>query len=131
MLNFENYTITEKLGCLTDNQSELFTPNHEKHHLTITVLNNDNGEKYTYRTQYQYCPMATKYRENDGILAVINDADAYVGTRYLENFVDEFGYTDMKQATKAFNACKRAFKFFIKSRINEARIAAIREYLDQ
>ena len=130
MLNFKNYTIKENLGCLTPSQSDLFTSGHEKHRLTIEILNNESGEKFTYRTSYQYNPSATTYSENDGLLAVVMDADAYAGTKYFENFIAEFGYTDTKKAKKAFNGCKRAFEFFLKARINESKLAALRDLLD-
>lgn len=130
MLNFKNYTIKENLGCLTPSQSGLFTCGHEKHHLTIEILNNENGERLKYRTSYQYNPSATTYNENDGLLAVVLDADAYASTKYFENFVAEFGYTDTKQAKKAFNGCKRAFDFFLNARINESLLAVLRDILD-
>ena len=127
---FENYTITEKIGKPLKDKKGLFTPYHKKHNLKITVLNNDNGEKYEYKTKYQYNPTATKYAENDGLQAVLIDADSYVGTRYIENFMADFGYPDIKEAKKAFNACKKAFDFFLKCRINESKIACLLALLD-
>ena len=101
MLNFKNYTIREELGRSTPSQSGLFTSGHEKHHLTIEILNNENGDKFTHRTSYQYNPSATTYQENDGLLAVIMDADSFASTRYLENFIAEFGYDDRKKSRKS------------------------------
>ena len=125
---FENYTITEKIGKPLKDKKGLFTPYHKKHNLKITVLNNDNGEKYEYKTKYQYNPTATKYAENDGLQAVLIDADSYVGTRYIENFMADFGYPDIKEAKKDFNACN--FDFFLKCRINESKIACLLALLD-
>lgn len=130
MLNFKTYTIKENLGCLTPDQSGLFTSGHKKHRLTIEILDNESGKKYTYRTAYQYNPSASTYRKNDGLLAVVLDADAYASTKNLENFVAEFGYDDIKQAKKAFNGCKRAFDFFLKARINESGLSVLRDLLD-
>ena len=130
MLNFKNYTITERLGKISKNQIGLFTPSHEKHGLSITILNNENGEKYTYRTSYQCNPRATAFFENDGLRAVLSDADAYASTRYFENFVSEFGYSDPLKAWNAFQGCKRAFDFFHKARIDESKIAILRDILD-
>ena len=36
-----------------------------------------------------------------------------------------------KKAEKAFNACKRAFEFFLKARIDEPKLGILRDMLDE
>lgn len=106
------FSITDKLGAICANQTGLFTPSHEKHHLKITITNTETGEQFTRRTTYQYNPTATEYRNGDGALAVLLDAQAYADTIGFLDFCREFGYSpNAPKARGAFKACKASYEF--------------------
>lgn len=54
--------------------------------------------------------------KNDFIYSLLSDSQAYESTRDLTDFMNEYGYTDAKQARQAYNACKkqsdRLYKLF-------------------
>lgn len=45
--------------------------------------------------------------KNDFIYSLLSDSQAYESTRDLTDFMNEFGYTDARQAQKVYNACKK------------------------
>ena len=45
--------------------------------------------------------------KNDFIYSLLSDSQAYESTRDLTDFMNEFGYTDDKQAKQVYNACKK------------------------
>ena len=47
--------------------------------------------------------------KNDFIYSLLSDSQAYESTRDLTDFMNEYGYTDAKQAKQAYNACKKQF----------------------
>ena len=45
--------------------------------------------------------------KNDFIWSLLLDSQAYENARDLTDFMNEYGYTDDKQAKRAYNACKK------------------------
>ena len=45
--------------------------------------------------------------KNDFIYSLLSDSQAYENTRDLTDFMNEYGYTDAKQAKQAYDACKK------------------------
>lgn len=45
--------------------------------------------------------------KNDFIYSLLSDSQAYESTRDLTDFMNEFGYTDEKQAKRVYDACKK------------------------
>lgn len=45
--------------------------------------------------------------KDDFIYSLLQDSQAYEYCYNFDNFMNEFGYTDARQAQKAYNACKK------------------------
>ena len=131
-MRYNNFTITDKLGDFSTYQGGLFTPEHEKHNLTITIKNNKTGEKNTLHTTYQFAPKYTRFKNGDGILAIALDALAYSSTGDFDSFCREFGYEGelLNGARMAFNSCKKSYDFFMNAGLQEEDLSAIQERLD-
>ena len=128
---YKNFILSDSLGKLTPNQTGLFTSGHEKHYLTITITNQETGEKIKRRATYQFNPRATKYREGDGLLAVASDALCFADCPAFHDFCLEFGYSvDSPKARGAFKACRASMAFFEMAGLDISDIVAIRETLD-
>lgn len=67
--------------------------------------------------------------KNDFIYSLLSDSQAYESTRDLTDFMNEFGYTDAKQAKQAYNACikqsERLHKLF-----NDAEIETLEKIFE-
>lgn len=90
-------------------QSDLFTPNHEKYSCVIR----HNGRQYT--TTYQCNPSATHEPTlNDVLYCLLLDASSYDCAIDVDDFLIEFGYTDslenVRKGEKAYKACGRTSK---------------------
>ena len=128
---YNNFTITDKLGKLTPNQTGLFTPYHSKFYLTMCILNNKTGEKTKRRTTYQFNKSATKYRAGDGLYAVASDALCFADYPGFCDFCREFGYSpDAPKARGAYKSCRASMAFFEKAGLDMSDIVAIRETLE-
>lgn len=128
---YKNFIISDRLGKLTPKQTGLFNSGHEKHYLTITITNQETGEKAKRRTTYQFNPSATKYRAGDGLLAVASDALCYADFPGFCDFCREFGYSpDDLKARRAYKACCASMAFFEMAGLDMSDIVAIRETLD-
>lgn len=128
---YKNFSLSDRLGKLTPNQTGLFTSGHEKHYLTITITNRETGETIKRRTTYQFNTSATKYRAGDGLLAVASDALCFADCPGFCDFCRELGYSpDAPKARGAYKACRASMAFFEKAGLDMSDIVAIRETLD-
>ena len=127
---YKNFILSDHLGGLCDNQSGLFTRGHEKHSLTITIKD-ESGRKYTRRTCYQFNPNYTKFKDGDGLHAVVLDALSYYNSRNFTDFCLEYGYEESGRAKRAFNSCKSAFEFFNRAGLSADDLGQLSDLLDQ
>ena len=67
----------------------------------ITATYNGNTIKFSYNDNYM-----NNSDKRDFLYALMSDADAYCLYSDFDDFVDEFGYDDPKQAYKAYKGCK-------------------------
>lgn len=67
--------------------------------------------------------------KNDFIYSLLSDSQAYESTRDLTDFMNEFGYTDDKQAKQAYNACKKQFDRLHKL-FNDAEIKTLEKIFE-
>lgn len=92
-----------------------------------------SGDKFKVKISYngKSCYMVfndnfeNKSDKKDFIYSLWLDADAWINSKNLADFMSEFGYDDKKQASKIYNACeKQAQKFnklFTQKEQNEIR----------
>ena len=129
MINYNGYILSDKLGRLRAKQTGLFTPAHVKHYLTITITNSD-GVKSIYKTTFQFSPAAVKYKNGDGLAAVIMDATAAADADNVGDFARLFGYDNAAAARPAFNACRRALDFFTRAGLTTDDLQKISDILE-
>ena len=87
-----------------NNQNDTFTPNHTKFKCKIKYC----GLQYTFSYQCN-----TAYNEPSLVScldAVTSDMFCYDNSRSLIDFCDEFGYTNLADAEKAYKGCKKTSK---------------------
>ena len=87
-----------------DKQERLITPNHTLFKCKIKV----DGVQYTFN--YQCNTNYTEPNLLDCIYAIFSDMNAYDGCDGIQDFYDEFGYSNIKDAEKAYKACKKTAK---------------------
>lgn len=119
MINYNGFIIADKIGAKCPKQTGLFTSKHEKFYLYITVTTPE-GVKNVFKTTYQYYPGAIKFKNGDGLEAVLMDATAAADAANITDFMDLFGYSNTADARRAFNACKRALDFFTRAGLTTA-----------
>lgn len=129
MINYNGYILADKIGKLCTRQTGLFTPAHEKFYLYITITTPE-GVKNVFKTTYQYNPAAVKFKNNDGLNAVLMDATATAAADNIGDFAHLFGYDNAANARRAFNGCRRAYDYFIKAGLTPADLDNILELLN-
>ena len=129
MIKYNGYILADKIGKLCARQTGLFTPAHEKFYLYITVTTPE-GVKNVFKTTFQFCPAAGRFKNNDGLNAVLMDATAAAGADNVGDFARLFGYDNAADARRAFNGCRRAYDYFIKAGLTPADLNNILELLN-
>jgi hypothetical protein len=128
-MKYNNFTLSDKLGGLCENQNNLFTSGHEKHRLTVTIKDGQ-GNTYTRRTSYQFNPNFTKFEDGDGLRALVLDSLCYYNSRNFLDFCLEYGYQEDGTAKRAFNSCKSTFEFFRSAGLTPDDLGKIADILD-
>lgn len=129
MLNFDKWVFVDDLGALCGDQCANFTPNHKKYHLTVEAKNQETGESRVFSCTYQFAPKYTAFKPGDGVLAVINDAQAGLEDN-VEDFKKEFGYDNTQEAATVWRECRRALHFLQSVGMTPEDIDSAREALD-
>lgn len=83
----------------SDNQSRLFTKDHTKFSVSLKVGETTRVFQYQCNTRY------TEPKLNDIMDCLLSDYYAYLNARDVQDFMNEFGYEDEKQAKRIYEAC--------------------------
>ena len=110
MINYNGFILADEIGGPCAKQTGLFSPYHEKHYLTLTVTS-PAGVKSTYKTTFQFNPASGRFKDNDGLYCIIQDAFCFYSASDLTDFSNEYDYKSAAAARNAFNGCRRAYKF--------------------
>jgi hypothetical protein len=129
MTIFKHWIFTDGLQGACPTQDNLFTPKHKKFFLTVKGTNRRTHKSKLFSCTYQYAPAYTTFKSGDGVLAIINDAQAALEGS-VEAFRDTFGYDNTPDAARAYKACKRALDFLTSLGMSPEDIDAAREALD-
>ena len=95
-----------KFRCVySDNQENTFTPGHVRYRCTIK----HNNKQYSF--DYQCNPAYCKATLKDCLYSLISDASCYESAFDVDDFLNEFGYTDdlkkVREGEKVYKACKK------------------------
>lgn len=92
-----------------EDQKELFTPNHVVYRCVIV---NNNRKQYTF--DYQCNLVYNEPNIEDCLYCLLSDANSTEYTTDVDDFLQEFGYTDslesVRKGEKAYKSCKRTKK---------------------
>jgi len=110
MLEFEKWIFSDALDGLCRDQGTTFTSNHKKYNLTVKAKNKETHESREFHRTYQFAPNYTDFKPGDGVLAIINDAQAGLEDS-AEDFKKKFGYDNTPEAATAWRECRRALRF--------------------
>lgn len=93
------------------NQSNTFTPYHNRYDITLRNTNNDVEIEFEYQ-----CNIEVSRPDFDSCLcALVRDAEAYEccgGS--IDEFQAEFGYTKVSKCIEVFNGCKKNYNKLLK-----------------
>lgn len=89
---------------VSENQKDLFTPNHIRYNVEIEYL--DKAYAFEYQCNPNYMPPT----KEDCLVSLLLDADVYENTNDEFEFADEYGYSDIKVAKAIYKACKKTYK---------------------
>lgn len=99
-MKYKDYIITDSISGLSRDQTELFTPQHKKFNLCITITKDGLIRKKHFK--YQYNPNYITFKDGDGIYAIVSDALAYTQHPNISDFIKCFGYeNDFKKRGKS------------------------------
>lgn len=84
-----------------DNQNNTFTPNHTRFKCKIKYC----GLQYTF--DYQCNTAYSEPNMRDCIYAATCDMFTYDNCRDIADFIAEYGYDDIKAASRAYKGCKK------------------------
>lgn len=128
-MKYKDYIITDSISGLSRNQDDLFTSQHKKFNLTITIQK--TGLIRKKRFDYQYSTKRSKFEKGDGILAIIYDALAYTQSSNISDFIKCFGYeNDFKNGEKAYLECKDTWDFLQSVGLNCSDLESIRDKIE-
>lgn len=90
---------------VADEQKGLITSSHTLYKCRIIY----GGHRFTF--PYQCNPDYSTPNKKDCLYAILNDADCYECAADVDDFLEEFGYTDslqnIRRGEKAYKACKK------------------------
>lgn len=90
--------------------AHMFTPKHVKYNCKITY--NDSFFSHSYQCNPYYYNMSTKEVKKDFLTCLLQDAFAFLDSRNIQDFADEFGYDfyeDKKEVERIFHDCERTY----------------------
>ena len=76
----------------------------------VTISNQDQKYNTTFTDSLYNTYNNTKSSNFEILYCIISDAISYYYSRTLEDFIDEFGYEDEKQAKRIYDGCRRSYE---------------------